>query len=170
MGFKYQINNWADQYGAFYHAVKMEKTIMFFILLLLIAIAVFNLVSSLVMLVSDKQADIAILRTFGATPFMIMRIFTVQGFIIGITGTLLGLIGGITLSLNVTGIVNFIQSYFHVQLLTSGVYWVDYLPSQLQMKDIVTVGIIALLMSLFATIYPAWRAARTRPVEALRYE
>ncbi len=170
LGFDYQISNWTDQYGAFYHAVQMEKTIMFFILLLLIAIAAFNLVSGLVMLVNDKRTDIAILRTFGATPRVIMSIFLVQGCMIGFIGTILGVIGGTVLSLNVTRIVNFIQSVFHVQLLTANVYWVNYLPSQLQLSDIIHVSIAAFMMSLIATLYPAWRAARTRPVEALRYE
>jgi lipoprotein-releasing system permease protein len=168
--FKYQISNWTNTYGAFYHAVQMEKTIMFFILLLLIAIAAFNLVSGLVMLVNDKQGDIAILRTFGATPGMITAVFVLQGLIVGLVGTFLGLVGGIILSLNVTQLVNFIQRTLHVQLFTPGVYWVDYLPSQLQILDITHIAIIAIALSLVATIYPAWRAARMKPVEALRYE
>lgn len=168
--FKYQVSNWTNTYGAFYHAVQMEKTIMFFILLLLIAIAVFNLVSGLVMLVHDKQGDIAILRTFGATPGIITAIFVLQGLIIGLVGTFLGLVGGIILSLNVTRLVNFIQRTLHVQLFTPGVYWVDYLPSQLQILDITHIAIIAIALSLVATIYPAWRASRMKPAEALRYE
>lgn len=168
--FKYQISNWTDAYGAFYHAVQMEKTIMFFILLLLIAIAAFNLVSGLVMLVNDKEGDIAILRTFGATPGIITAVFVLQGLIIGLVGTILGLIGGIILSLNVTQLVNFIQRTFHVQLFTPGVYWVDYLPSQLQSADVMHIAVIAIVLSLVATIYPAWRAAKMKPAEALRYE
>ena len=170
LGEQYQITDWTSRYGGFYHAVQMEKTIMFFILLLLIAIATFNLVSSLVMLVNEKQSDIAILRTFGATPRTVMKIFIVQGCLIGLVGTLLGVLGGIALSLNVTDLVNLIQNTFHVQLLTQDVYFVDYLPSQLQLMDVVKICAAAIVMSLLATIYPAWRASRTNPVEALRYE
>ncbi len=170
IGFQYQVSDWTDRYGPFYHAVQMEKTMMFFILLLLVAIAAFNLVSGLVMLVNDKQSDIAILRTLGATPKMILSIFIVQGLTLGLVGILLGLVGGVVLSLNVTRLVNFIQSIFHVQLLTSGVYFVDYLPSQLQFSDVWHVSVAALVLSLLATIYPAWRASKVQPVEALRYE
>jgi lipoprotein-releasing system permease protein len=169
-GYDYQISTWADSYGAFYHAVKMEKTMMFFILILLVAIAAFNLVSSLVMLVNDKQSDIAILRTLGATPRTIQAIFMVQGFVIGVFGTLLGILGGVVLSYHVTAVVNWIQSTFHVMLFTPGVYFVDYLPSQLQWQDVINIASAALIMSFIATIYPAWKASRTQPAEALRYE
>jgi lipoprotein-releasing system permease protein len=122
------------------------------------------------MLVHDKEGDIAILRTFGATPGIITAVFILQGLIIGLVGTFLGLVGGIVLSLHVTQLVNFIQRTLHVQLFTPGVYWVDYLPSQLQTADIIHIAIIAIALSLVATIYPAWRAARMKPAEALRYE
>lgn len=169
-GFDYQITTWADSYGAFYRAVKMEKTMMFFILILLVAIATFNLVSGLVMLVNDKQSDIAILRTLGATPNTILKIFIVQGSVIGISGTLLGVMGGVVLSHHVTEVVSWIQSTFHIVLFTPGVYFVDYLPSQLQWLDVLHIVIAALSMSFVATIYPAWKASRTQPAEALRYE
>ena len=165
-----RVGNWSDQFGAIFHAISMEKTMMFFILLLIIAVAVFNLVSSLVMVVNDKQADIAILRTFGATPRMIMSIFIVQGAIVGVFGTILGVVGGIILALNVTELVKWIEAVFHVQFLSSSVYFVNYLPSELQLMDVIKISFAALSLSLIATIYPAWRAARTEPVEALRYE
>lgn len=169
-GWDYQISTWESSYGAFYHAVQMEKNIMFFILVLLVAIAAFNLVSSLVMLVNDKQSDIAILRTLGATPKMIRHVFVIQGCLIGFFGTLLGLIGGIVLATHVNVVVTWIQQTFHVVLFTPSVYFVDYLPSQLQWGDVWHIGGIALALSFMATIYPSWKASRTQPAEALRYE
>lgn len=170
LGSNSRVTDWSDSFGAFFHAVNMEKNMMFFILMLIIAVAVFNLVSTLVMVVNDKESDIAILRTFGATPRMIMGIFIVQGAIIGVIGTILGVIGGILLALNVTSIVKGIEHLFHVQFLSSSIYFVDYLPSEIQTMDIVKISLSALILSLLATLYPAWRASRTEPVEALRYE
>jgi lipoprotein-releasing system permease protein len=166
----YAITNWTQDYGSLVHAIALEKTMMFLILLLLIAVAAFNLVSTLVMVVTDKRADIAILRTLGATPRTILAIFMVQGTIVGLVGTLLGVIGGVILALNATQMVNFIETAFHVQLLSSDVYYVNFLPSQLAWPDVFHISIAALAMSLVATLYPAWRAARTQPAEALRYE
>ncbi|MCP0914446.1 MULTISPECIES: lipoprotein-releasing ABC transporter permease subunit [Legionella] len=170
LGEEYEVGNWTNQFGAFFQAVKMEKTMMFLILLLIIAVAAFNLVSSLVMVVNDKQAEIAILRTIGATPGMILWIFIVQGMMVGIVGTVLGLIGGLILASNATEIVNFLQTLFGVHLLSSNIYFVDYLPSKILLKDLLQVCIAALLMSFLATIYPAWRASRTVIAEALHYE
>lgn len=166
----YYVGNWTQQYGAFFSAIKLEKTMMFLILILIIAVAAFNLVSSLVMVVTDKQADIAILRTLGARPRTILAIFMVQGSLVGIVGTLLGLIGGVLLALNATVIVDWLQNLLHVQFLSSSVYFIDYLPSKIELRDIIKICTLALIMSFIATIYPAWRASRTQPAEALRYE
>jgi lipoprotein-releasing system permease protein len=170
LGDNYQVGNWTDQFGPFFHAVKMEKTMMFMILLLIIAVAAFNLVSSLVMVVNDKQAEIAILRTIGATPSTILWIFIVQGMMVGIVGTALGLVGGLILAHNATAIVNGLQALFHVKVLSSSIYFVDYLPSKIMLSDLVQICIAALLMSFIATIYPAWRASKTIIAEALHYE
>lgn len=170
LGEGYQVGNWTDQFGAFFHAVKMEKTMMFLILLLIIAVAAFNLVSSLVMVVDDKQAEIAILRTIGATPRTILAIFIVQGMMVGIVGTLLGLLFGLLLASHATSIVNELQSMLEIQILSSNVYFVDFLPSKILFSDLWQVCGIALLMSFLATIYPAWRASKTVIAEALHYE
>lgn len=170
LGEDYEIGNWTQQFGEFFHAVKLEKTMMFLILLLIIAVAAFNLVASLVMVVNDKQSEIAILRTIGASPTTILWIFIVQGMMVGLVGTLLGLIGGLVLATNATAIVNGIQSLFHTQILSSNVYFVDYLPSKILFNDLWQVCAVALLMSFVATIYPAWRASKTVIAEALHYE
>lgn len=166
----YVVGDWTRQYGAFFKAIRMEKTMMFVILMFIIAVAAFNLVSTLVMVVTDKQADIAILRTLGASPRAIMRIFIVQGSVIGIFGTLLGVIGGIILALNATEIVSAIERLFHVKFISSSIYFINYLPSRLEWSDVWHIGLAALAMALLATLYPAWRASRTQPAEALRYE
>ncbi len=170
LGEGYQVGNWTDQFGAFFHAVKMEKTMMFLILLLIIAVAAFNLVSSLVMVVNDKQAEIAILRTIGATPRTILAIFIVQGMMVGVVGTFLGLVFGLLLASNATTIVSYLQSMLDIQVLSSNVYFVDFLPSKILFSDLWQVCGIALLMSFLATIYPAWRASKTVIAEALHYE
>ncbi|MGL5742609.1 MAG: lipoprotein-releasing ABC transporter permease subunit [Legionella sp.] len=170
LGEEYQVGNWTQQYGSFFEAVKMEKTMMFLILLLIIAVAAFNLVSSLVMVVNDKQAEIAILRTIGATPSTILWTFIVQGMMVVVVGTFLGLLGGLVLAKNATAIVNHLQSLFHVKILSSSIYFVDYLPSKIMFGDLWKVCLMALLMSFLATIYPAWRASKTVIAEALHYE
>ena len=166
----YYVTDWTQDYGQYFDAVKLEKTMMFLILTLIIAVAAFNLVSGLVMVVTDKRADIAILRTLGATPNEILKIFIVQGTTIGCIGTLLGVVGGLALATHVTAVVNVIEGLFHVQLLSANVYFVDYLPSTIESLDIIKVTGMALVMSFLATLYPAWLAARTQPAEALRYE
>jgi lipoprotein-releasing system permease protein len=164
------VSDWTQTYGALSEAISLEKRMIFLMLLLIVWVAAFNLVSTLVMVVTDKQADIAILRTLGSTPSKIMAIFMVQGSASGIIGTLLGLLGGLLLASHVTEVVNLIEKVFHVQLLSSSIYYVNYLPSKIQSGDVITVCSLALLFSLIATLYPAWRAARIQPAEALRYE
>lgn len=167
---KYWLNDWGTQHANFLDALNMEKTVMWCILCLIIAVAAFNLVASLVMMVTDKRADIAILRTMGATPRSIVGIFMSQGMIIGVVGTLLGLIFGLLLAYNITPIVECIQNIFNVQFVAEDVYFVSFVPSQIRQLDIILVCVISILMCFIATLYPAWRAANIAPAEALRYE
>jgi lipoprotein-releasing system permease protein len=162
--------NWTVESGAFFQALTMEKTMMFIILLLIIAIAAFNLVAMLVMVVHEKQADIAILRTLGAAPHTIRNIFIMQGMILGVFGTLIGLVAGIILTLNVNPVVNFLQQVLHVQFIASSAYSANYLPVKLLFQDIIIVCAMAFGLSLLATLYPARLAFRIQPAEALRYE
>lgn len=167
---KYRAVDWTYQHANFFRALKTEKTVMFVILLLIVAVAAFNIVSTLIMMVTDKQADIAILRTLGMTPGDIMAIFMVQGVLIGILGTLLGIIGGVTLALNVENIIASLESFLGYQFLPSDVYYISSLPSDLRWDDVTIIGITAFVLSILSTIYPSWRAAQTRPAEALRYD
>jgi lipoprotein-releasing system permease protein len=162
--------DWTYRHKNFFEAIKMEKTVMFIILALIVAVAAFNIVSTLVMVVTDKQADIAILRTLGATPRTVMGIFMVQGALIGLFGTLLGLAGGISLALNIETIIPAIENLWGIQILSPDIYYISDLPSDLRWFDVYKITGLSLLISLLATIYPAWRASRTQPAEALRYE
>ncbi len=170
LGETYRVGNWTEQFGDFFHMVKMEKTMMSLILLLIIVVAAFNLVSSLVMLVNDKQADIAILRTMGATPGFILKVFIVQGMLVGLLGTAIGVIAGLLLAYNVTALLNAIQQFWGVQILASNVYFVDYLPSKILWQDVLQVSFAALFLSFIATLYPAFRASKTVITEALHHE
>lgn len=164
------VENWTQESGAFFQALAMEKTMMFIILALIIAIAAFNLVSSLIMVVNEKMADIAILRTLGAPPQTIRNIFIVQGSIIGWVGMILGLILGILLAMHVSVVAGWIEQVFHVQFIPTGVNYLPNLPSRIRWQDVVEVGLIAFSLSIIATLYPAWVAFRIQPAEALRYE
>jgi len=164
------VTDWTRSHANFFRAVQIEKNVMFIILTLIVAVAAFNLVSTLVMAVTDKRADIAILRTLGATPFSIIKIFVVQGSLIGVVGTALGVVGGIAIALNIDVVVPAIERLFSVQFLAKDVYYISELPSDPQLRDILTVALISLLLSLLATLYPSWRASRVNPAEALRYE
>ena len=166
----YLSRDWTQDHASFFRAVQIEKTAMFMILTLIVAVAAFNIVSALVMVVTDKQADIAILRTLGATPLSIMGIFIVQGITIGLVGTLLGLFGGVSLATHVDVVVPFIENMFGIKFLAPDVYLISDLPSQVQWGDVSTIGLVAFGLAVLATLYPAWRAARTQPAEALRYE
>ena len=166
----YWVRDWSSYHANWFRAVKIEKRMIFLLLLLIIAVAAFNIVSTLVMLVTDKESDIAILRTLGATPKSIMGIFMVQGTLIGVIGTILGIIGGISLSLNLDTVVPFIENLFGFRVLDPGIYYISELPSDLHWDDVWLISGVSFLFGLVSTLYPAWRASRTQPAEALRYE
>ncbi len=164
------ISDWTKQHANYFRAIQIEKRMLSLILALIIAVAAFNIVSTLVMAVTDKQSDIAILRTLGASPRSIMKIFIVQGTFIGVFGTILGVAGGTLLAYNVGDVVAFIEWLLNVQFLSREVYYISTIPSDPQMADITTVAITSFVLSLLATIYPSYRASKVNPAEALRYE
>ncbi len=164
------VSDWTRSHANFFRAVAIEKNMMFLILLLIVAVAAFNIVSALVMAVTDKQADIAILRTLGASPGSIMQIFIVQGALIGVIGLVLGVAGGVTLALNIDVVVPAIERLLGTQFLAKDVYYISELPSELQWKDVAIISGVSFVLTLIATIYPSWRASRVNPAEALRYE
>lgn len=169
IGYDYFVSDWTAQNANYFLAVKMEKTMMFIILSMIVAVAAFNIVSTLVMMVQDKQSDIAILRTQGASPRSIMGIFLVQGTLIGVLGTVAGLIGGVLLASNIDVVVPFIEQ-FTGPVLNPEVYYIDEMPSDLRMRDVVKIGLMSFGLAVLATLYPAWRASRTDPATALAYE
>jgi lipoprotein-releasing system permease protein len=164
------ITDWTRQNASYFAVVAMEKKMMFIILSLIVLVAAINIVSTLVMAVTDKQADIAILRTLGASPKSIMQIFMVQGMLIGLVGVALGMFSGVLLALNISTIVPFIENLFGVHFLAKEFYYISELPSDLQKGDVLVVAGMSFLISLFATLYPSWRASKVQPAEALRYE
>ena len=170
MGGYYRISDWTRQHANFFAALQTEKRMMAIILFIIVAVAAFNIVSTMVMVVTDKQSDIAILRTLGASPGTIMGIFMVQGATIGVVGNLLGVIAGVLLAINVESFVSAIENFFGVHFLDPSIYYISRLPSDVKPMDVLSIGLVALLLTLLATLYPAWRASRTQPAEALRYE
>ena len=164
------LRDWTQHHANFFRALKIEKTVMFVILTLIVAVAAFNLVSTLIMVVTDKESDIAILRTLGASQWSILSIFVVQGTVIGIAGTLGGVAGGAALATHVETLVPAIESVFNVKFLSPDVYYISAVPSDMRWRDVAAVGGVAFVLSVLATLYPAWRASRIQPVEALRHE
>jgi lipoprotein-releasing system permease protein len=167
---RYRVLNWTDYHRNFFAALKMEKRMMGLLLFFIVVIAAFNIVSTLVMMVVDKQSDIAILKTFGATPGQIMRIFIVQGATLGAIGTLAGVVAGLALALNIETAVGAVERFFGIQFIDPSVYYIAKLPSDVQVPDVLLVAIGSFLLSLLMTLAPAWRAYRTQPADALRYE
>ncbi len=170
VGFDYWVSDWTLRHSNYFKAVKTEKTVMFIILSLIVAVAAFNIVSTLVMVVADKQADIAILRTIGMSPTSIMWVFMVQGTIIGVVGTLLGLGSGVLIASYIDVIIPALEQFFQTQFLPTGVYPITELPSDMQQSDVIKISVLSFLISVLATLYPALRAAKTKPAEALSYE
>ena len=164
------VSDWTRSHANFFRAVQIEKNVMFIILTLIVAVAAFNIVSTLVMAVTDKQADIAILRTLGASPRSIMAIFIVQGALIGAVGLLMGALGGVVLALNIDVAVPFIERTLGMKFLAKDVYYITDLPSDLQWSDVISIVCVSFVLTLVATLYPSYRASRTNPAEALRYE
>jgi lipoprotein-releasing system permease protein len=164
------VSDWTRRHVNFFRSIQITKSILFVILLMVVAVAAFNIVSTLVMVVKDKQSDIAILRTVGAKPLSILRIFITQGSIVGVVGTLAGVILGVLIALNLESIVGFFEAAFGIKFLAADVYFISDLPSELKYGDVVRIAFIALVLALISTLYPAWVAARTAPAEALRYD
>ena len=170
LGFDYRVRDWTTAHSTFFRALKVERRVMFVILSIIIAIAAFNIVSTLVMVVTEKQADIAILKTFGSTPGSILKIFMVQGTVIGLVGTIIGTILGVLTALNVSEIISWIESVFKTEFMPAELYLISGFPSELIGSDVIKVAATAFILSLLATLYPAWKASKVQPAEALRYE
>jgi lipoprotein-releasing system permease protein len=167
---QYRVRDWTQEHANFFRALEIEKRVVFIVLLLIIAVAAFNIVSTLVMIVTDKQSDVAILRTLGMSPASVMKVFMVQGSFIGIVGTIIGSIVGVITALNVETIIPAMETFFNTELFPSDVYIISDFPAEMKWSDVTRVVGSALVMSFLATLYPAWRASKVEPAEALRYE
>jgi len=170
LDYEYYVDNWTRQHENFFRALEIERRVMFIILFLIVAVAAFNIVSTLVMVVTDKRADIAILRTLGLSPNKVMGIFFVQGVTSGVLGTIIGAVLGVITALNIGVIIPFIEGLVGYQLFPADVYVISDFPAELRWSDVTTIVIASILLSMLATLYPAWRASKTQPAEALRYE
>jgi len=170
IGFDYRVTDWTTAHSTFFRALKTERRVMFVILSIIILIAAFNIVSTLVMVVTEKQSDIAILKTFGSTPSSILKIFMVQGTVIGLVGTIIGTVLGILTALNVSDIISWIEGLFNTEFMPADLYLISGFPSELLIGDVVKVTIVAFILTLLATLYPAWQASKVQPADALRYE
>lgn len=170
LGANYRANDWTHSQGSLFGAMQMEKTMIGLLLLLIVAVAAFNIIATLIMVVADKGADIAILRTLGATPRQVMAVFMVQGTVIGVVGTLVGGVLGVLAALNVSALVGWLEQASGQQVLSSDVYFINNLPADLRALDVLLICGAAFTLSFLATLYPSWRAAQIQPAEALRYE
>jgi len=170
LNFRYHVDNWTTQHESFFRALNVERRMVFITLFLIVIIAAFNIVSTLIMVVTDKRSDIAILRTLGLSPSRVMGIFFVQGVTSGVVGTVIGAIAGILTSLNISEIITFIEGLVGYELLPQSVYMVTDFPAELRWSDVTMTVVGSLVISMLATLYPAWRASKTQPAEALRYE
>ena len=170
LDYKFYVDNWTTQHKSFFRALELERKMVFIVLFMIVIIAAFNIVSTLIMVVTDKRADIAILRTLGLSPAKVMGIFFVQGATSGLIGTILGTIAGVLTALNLSNIIEFMENMLGHEVLPSSVYIVTDFPAELRFEDVSVIVTASLLISMLATLYPAWRASKTQPAEALRYE
>jgi len=164
------VSNWTTQHSSFFRALQLQKTMLFLVLLMIIGVAAFNLISTLIMVVTDKESDIAILRTLGMSPSQVMKVFVMQGGLLALIGTIIGVVLGLLIASNVSAIVQFLESLFNTNFLKADIHGLTQIDAEIQMFDVILIAISAFLLSVFATIFPAWKASKVQPAEALRYE
>jgi len=164
------ITNWTGQHSSFFRALQLQKTMLFLVLLLIIGVAAFNLISTLIMVVTDKESDIAILRTLGMPPAQVMKVFIIQGGLLALLGTIIGVVLGLLIASNVSAIVQFLESLFNTNFLNADIHGLTQIDAKIETSDVILIAISAFLLSVAATIFPAWKASKVQPAEALRYE